>query len=279
MAHEVARILSYDFFLFQMIVGVVYNLCIVFFPRLSKRDKIMLLIIFHTGGFLNWFGEFLAINFWDARHFALVTSSGIGQYFATNDPFGLFIVFNIGWLDHGLLFTTAYILIKYWVRPGRLPKKFVVIMTLIYGIGITVTSFDFGIFGQKVWMARMMQDFIDIMLIVAFFALIAFFIAIRYRKLVWRIVIVGFIMSASFELRMVAAGIRGYHGASTFVGALIGTSFEMNSGLLFSFFLILILFGYIFKDKYYPRRYSDSALEKSYEELEKNAEPTKGSDG
>lgn len=217
-SHLVTRILTHDYLLLVPAVAVGFNLLLV------QQRRWRELAIFNLGGGLN-----VAV---EIALFATGT-----RVFDTSEPALLVAsTLSLGWVTNGFLFCLAYINVRHWMKRSY-PPWFVLTANAFLLVGVTLAMVPWGILEGRVTTWRKMSDVVKYVEPAAFAIFAATIWMLRYRRLLWRLVVVGCLIDLHFEGTLLLFGVRpmGQFDPLT-VG--LRVLFEMNTFLCLGFLVL-----------------------------------------
>ncbi len=220
--HEIGRILTYDYLLLVPLVAVIFNIFLI------ANKKWTELLIFNLAGVLNLAAEGMMIlngtrNFDTGNPLLIAAASAC-----------------LAWVTNGFVFTVAYIDVKQWLKKAY-PARFVIAANIILFAGLPLGMFHWGILDGAVFTWRVMGDTVKYVEPIAFVILAAVIFFTGYKNLLWRLLLIGFLLDLHFEAGLFIFGVRppGQFDLIT-VGSRV--LFEMNCFFMLFFLIVKAIF-------------------------------------
>jgi hypothetical protein len=220
---EIARALSFDAMALTITLAVAFNL------GLLLTGKYREFLVFNIGG---------AINI--ALELGMIASGS--RHFDTNDfLLQTAAILCLAWVTNGFLCTVAYINVKHWMKRAY-TTRFVVAANGAFFLGLPLALFPFEFFqgAVTVWRdAPAVTAFVEPLL---FAGLATAIFLLGYRKLLWRMALIGFAIDLHFETTLLLFGIRDAQ-AFEWLPFLSRVFFEMNIFLCIGFLILKAIYG------------------------------------
>ncbi|MFC1706583.1 hypothetical protein ACFL59_07135 [Planctomycetota bacterium] len=219
----ISRVLSYDYLVLVPAVAVLCNLAFVAFRRWRE------LLVFQVAGLVNLAAEVAMVG-------------GGVRHLDTEDPLlRAMTLICLGWVTNGFLFALAFANVSQWLRRKG-PLHYLVAVNAIFLIGLPLASVDYGLLDGSVRTWRAMSQGLLRLEPVAVFVLAAVVFWLGYRRLLWRLLLIGMLIDICFEARLFALGIRPVEQLDL-LQAGTRVVFEMNLALLAGFLVLKGIFG------------------------------------
>lgn len=186
---EVARRMSFDYLTLLITLAVLFNL------YLAATRHWKPLLIFNVGGLVNIVLEIIIVVS-GTRHF----SSDLLLHRVA-------AILALAWVTNGFLCAIVYIDTVHWLK-GVYTRRFVIAANAFLFVGLPLAMIHYGLFdgGMTVWRdAPTATAYVEPVLFVALAAVIWL---IGYKKLLLRMVLIGFLIDLHFEGSLLLFGIR-----------------------------------------------------------------------
>jgi len=221
-AHLIGRNFSCDYLFFAPLLAVLFNLF------LASQKKWKELLIFNIAGGLNMFAELNMIK------------TGMRTFNSADPMLRLGMILCLGWITNGFVCSLMYVNLRQWLKK-LYPVWFVIAANAVYFILLPLAINDWGVFGCAASTARKMNDAITYIEPVAVLVLGAVIYALGYRRLLWRLLLVGFLLDLGFEGSLFLAGVRPVEQLDIIkVGGRV--LFEMNTMFCAGFLVFKMIF-------------------------------------
>lgn len=219
---EVSRHISYDYMLLVPALAAIFNLYLI------QQKKWKELLVFNIAGLVNVTAEIYLV------------SSGIRKFDTGSDFQKVVIILCLGWVTNGFLFAIAYIDVRQWLKK-LYPRNFVITANLIFFAGLPLANINYGMLDGAVRTWRVMGHSSSHMEPVALAILAAAIFLLGYRGLLWRLLLIGFLIDLHFEGRLFLFGIRPM-SQFDFLRVAGRVLFEMNIALCLGFLILKGIF-------------------------------------
>ncbi|GEM_PF-5533032 len=186
---EVARRMSFDYLTLALALAAAFNL----FLAAARQWKPLLL--FNLGGLINILLEVLLVVL-GSRHFS------------TEQPWlRAAAILVLAWVTNGFLCAVVFIDVTHWLK-GVYSRRFVVAANVFLFVGLPLTMLPYGLIpgGLTVWRnVPLSTAYVEPVLLVILAAIIW---RLGYRKLLWRLALIGMLIDLHFESSLLLLGIR-----------------------------------------------------------------------